>query len=207
MPDGPWPGTGAVLAAIETACSRTADEVVGKPEPAMYDTARDRLGEGRVLASATASTPTSRARARRGSTPRSCSRAPRTPREATGAPSRAPTFVADSLAALCLPREAPPPPDAPQATPRRRATGACSTSWPRTRPSTAWPPAASSRAWAPGGRSRTISKIREIESGLSITINTEGAVIDAYVVTSDPAGVAAWLRDEGLALVIARPSA
>ena len=46
----------------------------------------------------------------------------------------------------------------------------------------------------------TISKIREIESGLSITINTEGAVIDAYVVTSDPAGVAAWLRAEGLAL-------
>jgi hypothetical protein len=45
-----------------------------------------------------------------------------------------------------------------------------------------------------------ISKIREIESGLSITINTEGAVIDAYVVTSDPAAVAAWLRAEGLAL-------
>ena len=50
MPDGPWPGGGAVLAAIEAACARTADEVVGKPEPGMYDTARDRLGEGRVLA-------------------------------------------------------------------------------------------------------------------------------------------------------------
>jgi HAD superfamily hydrolase (TIGR01450 family) len=50
MPDGPWPGSGAVLAAVETACARTADEVVGKPEPGMYDTARDRLGEGRVLA-------------------------------------------------------------------------------------------------------------------------------------------------------------
>ncbi len=44
-----------------------------------------------------------------------------------------------------------------------------------------------------------ISKVREIESGLSITINMDGAVIDAYVVTSDPAGVAAWLREEGLA--------
>lgn len=44
-----------------------------------------------------------------------------------------------------------------------------------------------------------ISKIREIESGLSITIDTEGAVIDACVVTSDPAGVAAWIRAEGLA--------
>jgi HAD superfamily hydrolase (TIGR01450 family) len=50
MPDGPWPGGGALLAAIETACDRTADEVVGKPEAVMYDTARDRLGEGRVLA-------------------------------------------------------------------------------------------------------------------------------------------------------------
>ena len=44
-----------------------------------------------------------------------------------------------------------------------------------------------------------ISKVRVIESGLSITINTDGAVIDAYVVTSDPAGVAEWLRAEGLA--------
>jgi glycerol-1-phosphatase len=50
MPDGPWPGSGAVLAAIETACGHKADEVVGKPEPGMYATARDRLGEGRVLA-------------------------------------------------------------------------------------------------------------------------------------------------------------
>jgi HAD superfamily hydrolase (TIGR01450 family) len=50
MPDGPWPGTGAVLAAIETAAGRPADRVVGKPEPAMYEAARDRLGEGRCLA-------------------------------------------------------------------------------------------------------------------------------------------------------------
>jgi HAD superfamily hydrolase (TIGR01450 family) len=50
MPDGPWPGSGAVLAAIETACGRQADEVVGKPEPGMYATAIDRLGEGRTLA-------------------------------------------------------------------------------------------------------------------------------------------------------------
>ena len=50
MPDGPWPASGAVLAALETACARTADEVMGKPEPGMYETARDRLGEGRALA-------------------------------------------------------------------------------------------------------------------------------------------------------------
>ena len=33
-----------------------------------------------------------------------------------------------------------------------------------------------------------ISKVREVQSGLSITINTEGAVIDAYVITADPPG-------------------
>ena len=50
MPDGPWPGTGAVLAAIETASGRRADDTVGKPEPPMYEAARDRLGAGRILA-------------------------------------------------------------------------------------------------------------------------------------------------------------
>ncbi len=50
MPDGPWPGSGAVLAAIETAVGRSADQVIGKPEPPMYEAARDRLGEGRCLA-------------------------------------------------------------------------------------------------------------------------------------------------------------
>jgi HAD superfamily hydrolase (TIGR01450 family) len=50
MPDGPWPGTGAVLAAVEAATGRTAALTVGKPEPPMYAAARDRLGAGRVLA-------------------------------------------------------------------------------------------------------------------------------------------------------------
>ena len=49
MPDGPWPGSGAVLAALEAATGHTADQVAGKPEPAMYEAARDRLGEGRCL--------------------------------------------------------------------------------------------------------------------------------------------------------------
>jgi HAD superfamily hydrolase (TIGR01450 family) len=50
MPDGPWPGTGAVLAAIEAATQRTAAHVIGKPEPPMYAAAIDRLGPGRTLA-------------------------------------------------------------------------------------------------------------------------------------------------------------
>jgi HAD superfamily hydrolase (TIGR01450 family) len=50
MPDGPWPGSGAVLAAVEEATGRRALRTVGKPEPDMYAAARDRLGAGRYLA-------------------------------------------------------------------------------------------------------------------------------------------------------------
>ena len=50
MPDGPWPASGAILAAVEEATDRRAARTVGKPEPDMYEAARDRLGEGRYLA-------------------------------------------------------------------------------------------------------------------------------------------------------------
>ena len=49
-PDGAWPGSGAILAAVEEATGRRADRIVGKPEPGMYEAARDRLGPGRTLA-------------------------------------------------------------------------------------------------------------------------------------------------------------
>jgi HAD superfamily hydrolase (TIGR01450 family) len=48
MPDGHWPGTGALLAAVETASGRTA-EIVGKPSSRLFETALDRLGDGRTL--------------------------------------------------------------------------------------------------------------------------------------------------------------
>jgi glycerol 3-phosphatase-2 len=48
QPDGLWPGTGAILAAVEVASERRA-EIVGKPEPQLLLTALDRLGEGRTL--------------------------------------------------------------------------------------------------------------------------------------------------------------
>ncbi len=48
MPDGPWPGSGAVLAAVEAACGRDA-RTVGKPEAELVQTALDRLGPGRAL--------------------------------------------------------------------------------------------------------------------------------------------------------------
>jgi glycerol-1-phosphatase len=48
MPDGAWPGTGAILAAVEAATGATARSV-GKPEPQLFLTAVDRLGPGRAL--------------------------------------------------------------------------------------------------------------------------------------------------------------
>jgi HAD superfamily hydrolase (TIGR01450 family) len=48
MPDGMWPGTGAILAAVETASERRA-AVIGKPEPQLMITALDRLGDNRTL--------------------------------------------------------------------------------------------------------------------------------------------------------------
>ena len=48
QPDGLWPGTGAIVAAIEVASGRSA-KIVGKPEPQLMLTALDRLGGGRTL--------------------------------------------------------------------------------------------------------------------------------------------------------------
>jgi glycerol 3-phosphatase-2 len=48
QPDGLWPGTGAIVAAIEYASARQA-AIVGKPEPQLFLTAVDRLGDGRTL--------------------------------------------------------------------------------------------------------------------------------------------------------------
>ena len=49
MPDGPWPATGSLVAAVEAATGVDARSV-GKPEAHLFLTALDRLGEGRALA-------------------------------------------------------------------------------------------------------------------------------------------------------------
>jgi glycerol-1-phosphatase len=46
--DGLWPGTGAIVAALEYATDQTA-HLVGKPDPQMFLTALDRLGPGNAL--------------------------------------------------------------------------------------------------------------------------------------------------------------
>jgi HAD superfamily hydrolase (TIGR01450 family) len=103
MPDGAWPGTGAVLAAIETAAGRSADVVVGKPEPAMYDAARATLGPGRVLAVGDR-LEVDVAGARRAGLDSALVLTGGTSKAAAAAADPAPTHVADSLAALVLGR-------------------------------------------------------------------------------------------------------
>jgi glycerol 3-phosphatase-2 len=48
MPDGPWPGTGAIVAAVEVASGVSAISV-GKPEAQIFRTALDRVGGERAL--------------------------------------------------------------------------------------------------------------------------------------------------------------
>jgi len=101
MPDGPWPATGALLAAVEAATGRTASLVVGKPEPAMYEAARDRLGPGRILAVGDR-LDADVAGARRAGMDSALVLTGGTSREQADAADPKPTHTADSLAALVL---------------------------------------------------------------------------------------------------------
>src|SRR3954469_8251958 len=101
MPDGLWPGTGAVLAAIETPAAGTAPSTIGKPEPAMYEAARDRLGAGRALAVGDL-VDVDVAGARRAGMDSALVLTGATSRSQAGAADPPPTHVADSLAALVL---------------------------------------------------------------------------------------------------------
>ena len=50
MPDGPWPGTGALLAAVEAGDGHAGRADRRQAGADMYAAARDRLGAGRYLA-------------------------------------------------------------------------------------------------------------------------------------------------------------
>jgi HAD superfamily hydrolase (TIGR01450 family) len=101
MPDGPWPGSGAVLAAVEEATGRRAERTVGKPEPDMYATVRDRLGLGRYLAVGDRLDVDVAGARRAGIDSALVLTGVTTPAEANAADPR-PTHVADSLGALVL---------------------------------------------------------------------------------------------------------
>ena len=49
MPGGAWPGTGAILAAVETASGKQA-EIGGKPEPHLFAMARERIPAAKRVA-------------------------------------------------------------------------------------------------------------------------------------------------------------
>jgi glycerol-1-phosphatase len=48
MPGGEWPGTGAILAAVETASGQTA-EIAGKPERRLFEMALAAIGRGSLV--------------------------------------------------------------------------------------------------------------------------------------------------------------
>jgi HAD superfamily hydrolase (TIGR01450 family) len=101
MPDGPWPGTGAVLAAVEAAAGRAADRTIGKPESPMYETALDRVGRGRTLAVGDR-VEVDVAGASRAGIDAALVLTGGATREQAAAADPAPRHVADSLAALVL---------------------------------------------------------------------------------------------------------
>lgn len=49
MPGGAWPGTGSILAAVETASGARAT-IGGKPEPHLFETARERIAAAKRVA-------------------------------------------------------------------------------------------------------------------------------------------------------------
>jgi HAD superfamily hydrolase (TIGR01450 family) len=99
MPEGLWPGTGAILAAVETATGVKA-RIVGKPEPQLFLTALDRLGEGRTLVVGDRLDSDVGAAAAAGLDAALVLSGGTSAEEARGAKDPAPVAVADDLAAL-----------------------------------------------------------------------------------------------------------
>ena len=101
MPDGLWPGTGAVVAAVEVGSGRVA-AIVGKPEPQLFHTALDRLGEGRTLVVGDRLDADIAAAAKAGLDSALVLTGGTTAEEASAAEDPKPTVVRDSLAELVL---------------------------------------------------------------------------------------------------------
>lgn len=100
-PAGPAPGTGALLAAVEYASGATA-RIVGKPEPELFATALDRLGNGRTLAVGDRLDADVAAAAKAGLDAALVLTGGTTAEELDGAVDPRPQHVAESLAALVL---------------------------------------------------------------------------------------------------------
>jgi HAD superfamily hydrolase (TIGR01450 family) len=101
MPDGLWPGTGAIVAAVEVGSGRVA-AIVGKPEPQLFITALDRLGDGRTLVVGDRLDSDIAAAAKAGLDSALVLTGGTTAEEVEAAEDLRPTLVAESLAALVL---------------------------------------------------------------------------------------------------------
>jgi HAD superfamily hydrolase (TIGR01450 family) len=101
MPDGFWPGTGAVVKAVEVASGQTA-VVVGKPEPQLIISALDRLGDGRALMIGDRIDTDMAAAAKAHIDAALVLTGGATPEEVATAPDPKPVAVADTLADLVL---------------------------------------------------------------------------------------------------------
>jgi glycerol-1-phosphatase len=95
------PGTGALLAAVEYASGARA-RIVGKPEPELFATALDRLGDGRTLAVGDRLDTDVAASARAGMDAALVLTGGTSRTEAAAADDPRPLYVADTLAALVL---------------------------------------------------------------------------------------------------------
>jgi glycerol 3-phosphatase-2 len=95
------PGTGALVAAVEYASGAVAT-IVGKPEPELFRTALDRLGEGRTLVVGDRLDADIAAAAKLGLHAALVLTGATSPEEAEAAPDPRPRLVAPSLAALVL---------------------------------------------------------------------------------------------------------
>jgi HAD superfamily hydrolase (TIGR01450 family) len=99
--DGLAPGTGAIVAAVEYASGATAT-IVGKPETGLFETALDRLGEGRTLVVGDRLDADVAAAAAAGLDSALVLTGGTSAEEAAAAADPRPVIVADSLAALVL---------------------------------------------------------------------------------------------------------
>jgi HAD superfamily hydrolase (TIGR01450 family) len=102
MPGGAWPGTGSILAAVETASGATAT-IGGKPEPHLFAMARERIAAAKRVAMVGDRVSSDIEGGRRAGLETVLVLSGATSREEAGDADLAPDHVVDDLAALVLP--------------------------------------------------------------------------------------------------------
>lgn len=101
MPGGAWPGTGATLAAVETASGKLA-EIGGKPESHLFEQARELIGDAKRVAMVGDRVASDIEGGKRAGLATILVLSGATSREEAAAANPAPDLIADDLAALLL---------------------------------------------------------------------------------------------------------